>query len=209
MRVPALHAAYDAYVDAVLRDERKKITCRKGCSACCRHYVGSVEPFELVALERRLRLRDDYPKLVYASHKRNLAFRGLLDEEAASAKEPEEAEDRALYRYFLRGAPCPFLAPDGGCGVYEWRPMSCRMFFAESPPRFCEGKALASPWNRNFQVELPQAAEEALARCSRLLDGLELPEDLFGGFVAANALFARFADEQGGNTPEAVDGERP
>jgi hypothetical protein len=66
------------------------------------------------------------------------------------------------------------------------------MFFAESPPRFCAGKAIASPWNRNFQVEMPQEVEEALARCARSLEALELPDGLFPGLVAANALFGRY-----------------
>src|SRR5690606_19414218 len=128
-------------IEDALRRENKAITCRKGCSACCRHYVSSVEPFELIALDRHLRSRPDYPDLVLASHNRAAVYHDILREEAAE-KEPEEAEDRALYRYFLRGNPCPFLAKDGRCGVYERRPMSCRMFFAESPPRFCAGKAL-------------------------------------------------------------------
>jgi Fe-S-cluster containining protein len=126
--------------------------------------------------------------LVISSYHKSGVYEKILKEEG----EDEEADDRALYRYFLRGQACPFLAKDGSCGVYEWRPMACRMFFAESSPRFCAGKALASPWNRNFQVELPEVAEEALARCSRLLESLELPEGLFPGMVAVNALFGRF-----------------
>jgi hypothetical protein len=70
--------------------------------------------------------------------------------------------------------------------------MSCRMFFAESPPRFCAGKEIASPWNRNFQVELPEKAEEALARCSRLLEDLKLSESLFGGLLEANEKFGKY-----------------
>jgi Fe-S-cluster containining protein len=192
--LPGLYTAYDACVASILLTEGKKVTCSKSCSACCSHFVSSVEPFELIALDMHLKNREDYPDLIVASYNRTVAYEKILrDGQAAQdAGSDEEADDRALYRYFTRGHACPFLEKDGKCGVYEWRPMACRMFFAESSPRFCSGKYLASPWNRNFQVELPDAAEEALARCSRLLEGLELPEELFPGIVAVNARFGRY-----------------
>jgi Fe-S-cluster containining protein len=145
----------------------------------------------LLALDMHLKTRADYADLIVASYNRTVVYDKILKAEQIEGSE-EEADDRALYRYFTRGHACPFLEPDGNCGVYAWRPMACRMFFAESSPRFCSGKYLASPWNRNFQVELPDAAEEALARCSRLLEGLELPEELFPGIVAVNAEFGRY-----------------
>lgn len=210
-RLPALHAACDAWIASVLITDQRRITCSRTCSACCRHYVSSVEPFELIALDLRIKNRPDYADAIIASHARTVAYEAIVQEENLRALESsgtsesnpgtnpdtsdvdplELAEDKALYRYFVRGHACPFLQRDGACGVYEHRPMACRTFFAESSPRFCEGKALASPWNRNFQVELPQEVEEALARCSRLLEHLELPEGLFPGLVAVNALFGR------------------
>ena len=186
--VPAVHQAYDRYISAALVADGKNITCKKGCSACCRHFVTSVEPFEILALHLHIRKLEQYPDQLFACHSRVTKFDQLLKKEG----EDPEAEDRALYRYFLRGAACPFLKQDGECGVYENRPMSCRMFFAESPPRFCSGKEVVSPWNKNFQVELPDVAEEALARCSALLDNLDLPVGLFSGVLEANALFGQF-----------------
>lgn len=191
-RLPALYGAYDTYLAAVLITDGRAVTCTRGCSACCRHFVSSVEPFELIALDHHLKSRPEYADLMVAAFRRATVFDGILREETAKAdRNEEEAEDRALYRYFLRGHACPFLAGDGTCGVYDHRPMACRMFYAESPPRFCAGKELASPWNRNFQVELPLEAEEALARCSRLLEGLGLSEHLFTGLTDVNALFGR------------------
>jgi Fe-S-cluster containining protein len=187
-RMPPFFAAYDAYVHAALDMEARPVTCSKSCSACCRHFVSSVEPFELAALHLHIRDNADYPDLLFASHRNSVLYEKLANEEAPD----DEATDRALYRYFLRGKACPFLQKDGACGVYAFRPMSCRMFFAESPARFCAGKAVASPWNRNFQIELPEAAEEALARCSGYLEALDFPEELFPGVLAANALFGPY-----------------
>ena len=195
--LPAVHAAYDDCVAETLRAERRSVSCRSGCAACCRHYVSSVEPFELIALDAHLKARPDYADLMLAAHHRAERYAGLVAAEHARApdRDPEEASDRALHAYFLRGIPCPLLADDGSCGAYAHRPMACRMFFAESPPRYCEGRNIVSPWNRNFQVELPAEAEEALARCSRLLEGLDLPEDLFAGMAAVNALLGHHDPE--------------
>jgi Fe-S-cluster containining protein len=192
LRVPEIHAAYDRCVTDVLITEGRKPTCSRTCSACCRHFVASVEPFELLALDAHLKARPEYPETIISNHRKSLLYEDLLVGERKRGAPEEEADDRATYRYFLKGVPCTFLEADGSCGVYDHRPMACRMFFAESPPRFCAGKALASPWNRNFQVEMPQEIEEALARCSRLLENLELPDGLFPGLVAVNALFGRY-----------------
>jgi Fe-S-cluster containining protein len=187
-RLPPLYQAYDKYVATVLQTEDRHITCGSGCSACCHHYVSSVEPFEILAIHLRIRNSSRYSDLLFGCHNRTSKFEQIRHEEG----EDVEADDRALYRYFLRGAACPFLGKGGTCGIYDIRPMSCRMFFSESSPRFCSGTALASPWNRNFQVELPDVAEEALARCSALLEGLELPEELFSGVLQANTLFGQY-----------------
>ncbi len=195
-RLPSLHATYDAYVSAVLEAEGRKVSCSRSCSACCRHFVSSVESFEIVAIHLAVRGRPDYGDLLFASHANATAYENLVREEG----DDEDASDRALYRYYTRGRRCPFLTVEGDCGIYAVRPMACRMFFAESSPRFCEGKAIASPWNKNFQVELPNAAEEALARCSRKLAHLELPEDLFPGLLVANERFGRYDGEGKSNS---------
>jgi Fe-S-cluster containining protein len=186
--LPPLYAAYDDYVAGVLQTGEKQAQCRSGCSACCRHYVTSVEPIEILAIHFHIHSLDQYPDLLFALHGRVAKFKQILVKEIAD----NEAEDRALHRYFLRGVPCPFLDKDEKCGIYASRPMACRMFFSASAPRFCAGKGIVSPWNKNFQVELPDEAEEALARCAGLLEGLELPEGLFAGLLEANALFGRY-----------------
>ena len=186
--LPPLYKAYDGYLASQLVTEEKNVTCQKGCSHCCRHYVTSVEPFEILAIHLRIRQLEHYPDLLFAAHARTSKFEQILKKEGEDA----EAEDRALYRYYLRGAPCPFLEKEGTCGIYEDRPMSCRMFFSESAPRFCQGKQVTSGWNKNFQVELPDEAEEALARCSELLAHLDLPVGLFAGVLEANALLGQY-----------------
>ncbi len=189
--LPRLYATYDAYVAAHLSDTARTVRCGRGCDACCRHFVDSVEPFEIAAIHLHIRQRESYPDMILGFHRRASLFQRLRQEEAARV-DSETADDRALYRYYVRGAPCPFLQSDGACGIYAHRPMSCRMFFSASAPRFCRGAAIASPWNRNFQVELPDEVERALLHASRRLRALEFSEGLFPGLLEANERFGRW-----------------
>jgi Fe-S-cluster containining protein len=185
--MPGFYAGYDAYVTAVLRTGESAPSCSRGCSHCCRHYVASVEPFELIFLHSRIAGGDDYPNRVIGLHRRASLFNSL--------RRPEDgdlAEDKALYRYYLRGTPCPFLGPEGACGVYEARPMSCRMFFSLSDPAFCKGRAVVDARNRNFLVELPEDIEADLSRAGAALSAYGFSEFLFEGLLEANGAFGRF-----------------
>jgi Fe-S-cluster containining protein len=188
-RMPELYRRYEAYVRAVLATGAEKPACSKGCSHCCSHYVTSVEPYELIFLHGRIREDARYPSRIISMHRRAALFSSLLD-----AEDGEEAEDRALYRYYLRGAPCPFLSEGGGCGVYEARPMSCRMFYSMSHPSLCKGKKVIDPGNRNFLIELPEDIEADLARAGTVFSRYALPESLFEGLLKVNELFGRYDD---------------
>jgi Fe-S-cluster containining protein len=184
--LPELYRNYDAYVSAVLATGESKVSCSKACSHCCSHYVTSVEPYELLFLHGRVKSDARYPSRVIALHRRAALFHSLRED-----ADGEEAEDRALYRYYLRGQACPFLGPDGACGVYEARPMSCRMFFSLSHPSLCRGKSVIDPGNRNFLIELPEDIEADLARAGALFTAYGLPESLFEGLLKVNESFGR------------------
>jgi Fe-S-cluster containining protein len=185
--MPAFYLGYDAYVTAVLRTGESAPACSRGCSHCCHHYVASVEPFELIFMHGRVARGSDYPSQVIGLHRRTTLFHSLRGRFAGDL-----AEDKALYQYYLRGAPCPFLGADGACGVYASRPMSCRMFFSLSDPAFCKGRAVVDARNRNFLIELPEEIEAELARAAAALSAFGLPEFLFDGLLEANSIFGRF-----------------
>ncbi|MEO7423585.1 MAG: YkgJ family cysteine cluster protein [Fibrobacteria bacterium] len=185
--MPELYRRYDAFVSAVLATGPERVACSSGCSHCCSHYVTSVEPYELLFLHARIRGSAAYPDRVIGMHRRAALFSSLRDH-----RHDDEAEDRALYRYYLRNQPCPFLAEGGKCGVYASRPISCRMFFSLSHPSLCKGKAVIDPANRNFLIELPEDIEAELARAGALFSGFALPESLFEGLLKVNESFGRF-----------------
>lgn len=182
--MPEAYRRYDAFVAAVLATGPERASCSKGCSHCCSHYVTSVEPYEILFLHNRIRESGEYPNRIIGMHRRAAVFSSLRD-----ARSDDEAEDRALYRYYLRNLPCPFLGEGGKCGVYDSRPISCRMFFSLSHPSLCRGKAVIDPGNRNFLIELPEDIEADLARAGALFASFAIPESLFEGLLKANEIF--------------------
>jgi Fe-S-cluster containining protein len=163
---PLLQALSDKVV-AAAEDEAAqhghKISCCKGCGACCRQLV----PISPVEARHLARLVEQMP------HERRLV---VLERFAAARQRLEEAglwqslldrQDwprvRALpigMDYFRLRIPCPFLE-DESCSIHLDRPLTCREFLVVSPAENC-----SNPTPETVQ-SLPLAANVwvAAARC--------------------------------------------
>jgi len=91
-------------------------------------------------------------------------------------------QDQARFEEFANDAPCPALNPESGlCDVYEWRPMTCRVF---GPPVRVEGGALGC-----CELCFAGASDEQIAACE-----MKVPCELED----------RLVEETGGETGETV-----
>ena len=180
------HRAYSLYLEAVLPQHKNGIKCGPSCGNCCHHYPMSVEPFELVHLYSNLRRRDDFMSVMEDCQMRAKLFEGLLDKRLAESDSEDDAEDRALHDYFSQWKSCPFSSPQGDCRIYPLRPVSCRMYFSETLPKYCVPEYLQTEKNESFVVYMPDHIEEALSGISEHYAGLELPESYFGGLLSMN-----------------------
>jgi len=127
-----------------VQDAGGKITCAKGCGACCSSFlVPMTVPEalrlieELQALPQRERRRLE-PLFLRAERK--LAESDLAGQMASL--DPDDPASTAVQRE-LAGKwwsenrfPCPMLAGNA-CGLYRSRPIPCREFLALSDPQFC------------------------------------------------------------------------
>lgn len=107
-----------------------KVTCEKGCSACCYEavYVARGEAQLIVD-----RVRMDGPAAVDALRKRvNTWMRRFWLTDLWDSDMPPIVQYRSLR------LKCPLLADDGSCSVYAVRPMGCRMHMTKAPKRGCE-----------------------------------------------------------------------
>ena len=204
------HRLFSEYLDAVLPQQPRPIQCRPACGNCCHHYPMSVEPFELLTLYGDLRGRNDLLDIMEACQVRSSLFSRMFESRRTEAEKGEiadgegqgsqmdlddYAEDKALHDYFAAWKPCPFSDKAGDCTVYPLRPVSCRMYFSETDPKFCTPEHLQTPENDSYIVYLPDSIEDAVYGISEHYSLLELPESYFGGLLAVN----RYEGLIGGN----------
>src|SRR5689334_20972621 len=163
--LPALRAIDDRLIDAtVARHEAagERISCSKGCAACCKRQPVPVAPPEALALAR---LVDALPeprrsavRAAFETAVARLRAAGLYD--AYMRRDPTLTRDAVLAivrRYMALALPCPFLVDDA-CGIYAERPFVCRQYLVTSPPALCE-QPLDNPVR---PVEMPLAFATAM-----------------------------------------------
>ena len=163
--LPLVQALSDRVVDATsqaVEAHGHKISCRKGCGACCRHLVAISETesrhirdlVEKLPEPRRSEIRNRF-----AQARQRLQDDGLLK----SLLCPEEWTDKKYLstanRYFQLQIPCPFLE-DESCSIHSERPITCREYLVTSPAENC-----SHPTPETIQrVRLPVRIFNAIAQ---------------------------------------------
>ncbi|HEX9453737.1 MAG TPA: YkgJ family cysteine cluster protein, partial [Candidatus Binatia bacterium] len=160
----------ESSIQSVAEDGRK-ISCTKGCGACCRQLVAI--PFaeaqtlaELVAampVERQAIIQARFDAAIT-----RLEDAGLMDRKEAPGERALIANDcgsRAAslqdlsQRYFRLQIPCPFLENES-CGIYDDRPLVCREYHVTSPAQQC-ARLFDQPVDR---VEVPIHLGDVISR---------------------------------------------
>lgn len=202
----AYEEAFMRYLSATLPQHASGISCKAGCGNCCHHFPMSVEPFELALFYSEIRKSRVLLPVLEKCHARSKVYRELF--RMAESEGSSDPDDSALVRYFERGIPCPFILSSGSCGVYAFRPVTCRMYFSETAGKFCVPEHLLTDRNRSFIVYLPDELEELIADISAHYAALSLPESLYEGILAMNVLEPDFvrAEGQAKNLMERKDG---
>jgi Fe-S-cluster containining protein len=140
--LPLLQSITNQIVDAAVGEAEsagRRVSCQKGCTACCRHAVplAHVEADLLRSLIQRMPPARRATVLArFADARRRLANAGMLEPMEHPDRVPP-GEWRALgIRYFALGIACPFLE-DEACSIYADRPLACREYLVTSPAENC------------------------------------------------------------------------
>lgn len=128
-----------------------RFACAKGCSACC-HLIVAIPPGVAEAMAEHI-------DAAFSGEERD-ALILRLEEAVARFR---DAEDPQAVR-----APCPLLNDEGGCSVYEVRPLSCRSFTSTSLPR-CQ-QVVFGPNPTNAGVEQNPARYRIYEYATRALE---------------------------------------
>lgn len=121
----------------------EKISCARGCAACCRMLV-PVSPPEAFALRDLVAAlpearRQTIQRALEATTGR-LEQAGLLPQLRQIAETDRPLADESLEpinrAYYSLKLPCPFLEQEA-CSIYEDRPSACRELLVTSPAEWC------------------------------------------------------------------------
>jgi Fe-S-cluster containining protein len=169
-------------MDAAFADAARRagvwLLCRSGCTQCC---FGAFAINQLDAL--RLRegmdvLRRDNPPLAADVERRTADWLERFGAEFPGDRDSgllgESDEERERFAEYANDAACPALdAETGRCDLYEWRPMTCRVFGppvrTESPDgesglghcELCFGEATAEEIV-SCEMQVPHELEQRL-----------------------------------------------
>ena len=141
-----------------------KVTCAKGCAACCRPMVPLSPPEAWVVTELIDSLAEPMRTRIekrFAEAEALLQKEGLIEKLAAlEARAATDSEHQALAReYFALGLACPFLENEA-CSIYDYRPSVCREHLVSSPAEMCD-----DPFDRPVRpLPISIRLSEALAR---------------------------------------------
>jgi Fe-S-cluster containining protein len=151
-----------AFADAAQR-AGEHLVCRQGCTQCC-HGSFAVNPLDALRLRSGMdMLRATEPAL--AKEIEHRAQMWIVEHEPGFPGDfqtgilGDSPFDQERFENFANEAPCPALDPETGrCDVYEWRPMTCRIF--GPPVRMGDGGALA-----HCELCFKGASPEEVAAC--------------------------------------------
>lgn len=116
-----------------------KISCRKGCAACCRQAIplSEIEAYQIAEMveafpePRRSEIKKRFETAWH--HFSDIGWFERLD--ASFNLSPEE-RSKIIVEYFQEKIDCPFLE-DECCSIHETRPLGCREYLVTSPAENC------------------------------------------------------------------------
>ena len=186
MGLPAGDRELVQIMDAALADAAKRagewLVCRPGCTQCC-YGAFAINQLDAARLGEGMSVlhRDD-PALAAKVEARAAAWiaehGAAFPGNAESGLLGESKEDRERFEDCANDAACPALDPKTGlCDVYEWRPMTCRVF---GPP---------------VRAQLPDGNDSGLGHCELCFNGASHAEIAACEMIVPHELEQTIVDE--------------
>lgn len=129
-----------------LTPKGEMITCRKGCTYCCFHYVTVSLAHGIVIVDylyKRKGLLKQFVDNHEKWHRKGFSISNSIDRTRIQAISSSTPIDRVIKdtrplsaRYLDMNIQCPFLV-DNRCFIYDVRPLSCSGHYSVSPPDWC------------------------------------------------------------------------
>lgn len=194
MPLPGRDSQLVQIMDATLAEAARRagpwLACRLGCTQCC-HGAFAINALDSERLRTGMNaLRTTDPDRAAAVEGRARAW---IDEHGAEFPGDlaigvlgTSPDHQKQFEDFANDAPCPALDPvTGACEVYEWRPMTCRVF--GPPVRVGDGDALGC-----CELCFVGASEPEIASCEMTVPN-ELEDELLAEVGSTDETVVAFA----------------
>ena len=154
--LPVFQQVTNLYVEigvAATKSEGKSVSCKKGCTACCRHTIALSE-FEAYHIAEIVEEMPE-PQRSEVKERFNKALAHFAEigwiERFENCTDYSHKESLEVFiDYFKENIQCPFLV-DESCSIYDNRPLMCREYMVTSPAENC-----SNPTKENINlVKLP------------------------------------------------------
>ena len=150
MQLPPRDSELVQIMDASLAEAARRagswLACRPGCTQCC-HGAFAINALDAARLQTGLEALAAANPLAAAKIRERAGkwieeFGAEFPGDSATGILGMSKEDQSRFEEFANDAPCPALNPETGkCDVYEYRPLTCRIF--GPPVRVADGESLA------------------------------------------------------------------
>jgi Fe-S-cluster containining protein len=198
--LPARDGELVKIVDASLRDAARRagkwLMCRPGCTQCC-YGAFAINRLDALRLQSGLNaLRDSDPSKAEAIDLRARAWLHSYGEDFPGDRKSgilgDSEEEQERFEEFANNAPCPALdLATGMCDVYEWRPMTCRVFGPPIRMAAEQGSAQAEGLG-HCELCFTGATEAEVASCEMPLQ-VELEEKILARIAGKTETVVAFA----------------
>ena len=188
----------DSFQACVIAGAENPVSCTHGCVRCCYHWVEDVNSFEAEIIADTVRKR--YPDRVDVIRQAcrsdgaelerldRLVQDRLRENDLRDDEEPDiDPVDLLLHVFYRLRRPCPLLNAQGGCMVYEVRPLTCRMYVSFSDPIRCDPEYITVSEVSTCLIDLSE-------RANAIIDRLHFACLRFEGDTGLRSLLAKYLD---------------
>ena len=163
---------FSQYQHEVVKNYGKMVTCKKGCTYCCSHWVEDVYSFEAEIIASYIKehfservnaiitkFREDEKELIKLN---DIMEQKLIENRMNKEISDIDSTDLLLASYYQLRRPCALLMDEGRCSIYGTRPLTCRIYISFSDPRSCRAEYINESNIPTYLLDVEESASKLL-----------------------------------------------
>lgn len=170
--IEEFYSLYEEFQANLIGKSGAQVSCVKGCSVCCNHWVEDVNSFEAAIISEHIQTRfaAEIPSILKKASldvaEMDRIELLMSDKLTACGSEEDitgiDRTDLLLSVYYQLRRPCPLLDKTGCCMIYQVRPFTCRMYISLEEPFYCDPDYINDDVIPTCLIDLAEHANELL-----------------------------------------------